>query len=914
VTRSAALALATAVLALALPAGALAATITVGKVADNTGAGNCSLRDAITSANNNVSPSGSGCNTGSTASPDTIVLGANTYALQLVNPGGVSEDSNATGDLDITEDVTIQGVSAATTIVDGAGLDRVFHVINNSSIVTLRDLSVTGGHAPDGADGGVGPTTVAPVNSVGDSGLGGQSGGGVLTEGSLTLSSVLVNDNFAGAGGDGGDGGPAGDGAIGQPGANSTGGAGGIGGNGGGVALETGAELHANDTTFTDNFAGAGGAGGNGGVGGEGGNDTTGANGGSSQGGEAGFGGQGGGIYSVGQTVQLSSSRLTANRAGASGAGGAGGTGGDGGIGSSVTGGTGGNSTGGSTVFGGFGGAIALQGSDILLADSVIDQNRAGASGAGGAGGNAGSGGAGSSGGGAGGNSTGGNGGPAGSSGGIDAFDTGVNIRRSTISGNLGGAGGAGGAAGASGQDNGPPGATAGGSGGSGGLVGGLSTGGSANDFESDNLTLSGNASGAGGAGGAGGTGPNQSTGGNGAIGGGPGGMLVSGGNALITHATIASNQPGAGGAGGSGGTGTTHTAGTAGASGAVGGFRAVGGNTNFRNTIIANNGASQCAGSLFNDGGHNLSFPEPPVVTCPASLHANPLLGPLADNGGGKPTRSLGAGSPAIDAVPASDPNCLETDARNIFRPRGAGCDVGAFESARPLVTTGASSAITTTSAKVAGLVNPNSRPTTYRFAYGKTAAYGSLTASVSAGSGTTAVPAVATLTGLAPNTLYHYRVVATNGDGTVNGADKTFTTSANPAGILPAFKGVSLPTKKARADKKGRVSVKVKCPAGAVVKCKGKLSLTTKIKIKRKGRPTKTKTVKLGSAKFSIAAGKSKTLRVKLSKANRRLLKARKKLKVAVRASATDNRGGKAKVKKGKLSLKPPKATKKK
>ena len=330
-----------------------------------------------------------------------------------------------------------------------------------------------------------------------------------------------------------------------------------------------------------------------------------------------------------------------------------------------------------------------------------------------------------------------------------------MNIRRSTISGNFAGAGGAGGDPGSSGLGTGPAGTTTGGNGGSGGLVGGLTSGGSEGDFESDNLTLFGNSAGDGGPGGPGGSGPAVSTGGNGANGGEPGGMAVTGGNALLTHTTIAANQSGGAGVGGDGGTGnTTSTDGLTGDPGDVGGFRASGGATVFRNTLIADNSGNQCGGSMFSNGGHTLSFPDD--LTCPAGLHGNPLLGDLADNGGSTPTVALGAGSAAIDAIPSLDPNCLDTDQRGIARHRGAGCDIGAFESARPLVTTGASSAVTATTAQLAGLVNPNTRATTYRFAFGKTAAYGSLTAPVNAGSGAAAVAAGAALTGLAPNTLY--------------------------------------------------------------------------------------------------------------------------------------------------------------
>ena len=367
-----------------------------------------------------------------------------------------------------------------------------------------------------------------------------------------------------------------------------------------------------------------------------------------------------------------------------------------------------------------------------------------------------------------------------------------------------------------------------------------------------------------------------------------------------LTHVTIAGNFAGGGTSGGAG-----TTPGSNGSDGTVGGFHSAG-NVAVRNSIIASNTANQCSGSGFTDGGHNISFPD--VNSCPASLHSDPLLAALTGNGGPTETMALGVGSPAIDAVPASGAFCTVTDQRDIDRPRGPACDIGAFESARPLVTTGAFSAITSTSAAVAGTVNPNQRATTYRFAFGKTTAYGSLTPSVAVAAGDSAVPASAALNGLEPSTLYHYRVTATNGDGTVVGADRTFTTAATPKGTRPTgggsstgtFGGVSILTKSARADRKGRVAVKLRCPPAAVVRCRGRLSLTAKVK---------RKTIKLGSARFDVAAGKTKTVRIKLSRSKRRLL-ARSKRLGSLTAAATDgHRGGKAKTAKGKLGVKAPK-----
>ena len=57
--------------------------------------------------------------------------------------------------------------------------------------------------------------------------------------------------------------------------------------------------------------------------------------------------------------------------------------------------------------------------------------------------------------------------------------------------------------------------------------------------------------------------------------------------------------------------------------------------------------------------------------------FNADPMLAPLADNGGPTPTHALLQGSPAIDAAGA----CSDTDQRGIARPQGAACDIGAFE-----------------------------------------------------------------------------------------------------------------------------------------------------------------------------------------------------------------------------------------
>jgi sugar lactone lactonase YvrE len=97
------------------------------------------------------------------------------------------------------------------------------------------------------------------------------------------------------------------------------------------------------------------------------------------------------------------------------------------------------------------------------------------------------------------------------------------------------------------------------------------------------------------------------------------------------------------------------------------------------------------------------------------------------------------------------------------------------------PNVTTGAASAITDTTADLAGTIDAIGDQTTYHFEYGLTTNYGSRApagAEAIAGSGRTPRTFSQTVKGLQRGTTYHYRLVATNSAGSTAGADGTFTT----------------------------------------------------------------------------------------------------------------------------------------
>jgi hypothetical protein len=83
--------------------------------------------------------------------------------------------------------------------------------------------------------------------------------------------------------------------------------------------------------------------------------------------------------------------------------------------------------------------------------------------------------------------------------------------------------------------------------------------------------------------------------------------------------------------------------------------------------------------GSLI--GNHDMTQVTVGIAAPPGTLYADPLLAPLADNGGPTATHALTAGSPAIDA--GSNTLSLAVDQRGSGYPReqGSAPDIGAFE-----------------------------------------------------------------------------------------------------------------------------------------------------------------------------------------------------------------------------------------
>jgi CSLREA domain-containing protein len=148
----------------------------------------CTLRAAIQEAN---------------ARPgrDTILLNAGTYTLDI---GGSNEDAAATGDLDITDDLTIDGCDNLVgncQIVARHG-DRIFDIRPGVN-VNLIGVTLSGGRAFEGAlirNQG----TLAIRNSDLRNGIATLSGGAITQgNGSLYMENSIVRDNSAAADGGG---------------------------------------------------------------------------------------------------------------------------------------------------------------------------------------------------------------------------------------------------------------------------------------------------------------------------------------------------------------------------------------------------------------------------------------------------------------------------------------------------------------------------------------------------------------------------------------------------------------------------------------------------------------------------------------------------------------------------------------
>ena len=181
-----------------------AAVITSNSTGDEFGenASACTLREAVQAANTNMAFGG--CPAGSSSGTDVILTpGA------ILSRGGAGEDSNATGDLDITSAIQIEGTGRSARLMSAikGSNDRIFDLTSSSAALYLSFLAMQGG-IPGGYQHGGVIRHIAGTLVVNDSGLSSglaDYGGGLYSSGAgtLQLTRVSVYDNVAGLRGGG---------------------------------------------------------------------------------------------------------------------------------------------------------------------------------------------------------------------------------------------------------------------------------------------------------------------------------------------------------------------------------------------------------------------------------------------------------------------------------------------------------------------------------------------------------------------------------------------------------------------------------------------------------------------------------------------------------------------------------------
>ena len=191
---------------------------------------------------------------------------------------------------------------------------------------------------------------------------------------------------------------------------------------------------------------------------------------------------------------------------------------------------------------------------------------------------------------------------------------------------------------------------------------------------------------------------------------------------------------------------------------------------------------------------------------------------------------------APAADADAGSQPGTIEVEdevggltGSQLYRvrlvqdrPAGGGSITSGettFETgpSAPTVSGTVASQLSDRAATLNGQLNPENQPTTYWFEYGLadclTNPCTSVAASESSGGGLR--PVAQGLTGLEPETVYHFRLVAANGTGTTAGPDRTFATLASGSAlpdrrayelVSPADTGSIVPSAKGLGEAEGR------------------------------------------------------------------------------------------------------------
>lgn len=170
------------------------------------------------------------------------------------------------------------------------------------------------------------------------------------------------------------------------------------------------------------------------------------------------------------------------------------------------------------------------------------------------------------------------------------------------------------------------------------------------------------------------------------------------------------------------------------------------------------------------------------PVSECKAEYgpstaygHSQPCVQSPAQIGSGSSTVEVHADLSSLTPGTVYHYRLVVTNANG----RGEGADKSLALPGPPAVSGESFSQLYEVEVNVRAQIDPDFRATTYHVEYGTSEAYGQSTPeSQSIGSDGSVYPVLVHLAGLAPGTTYHFRFVASNSLGTVDGQDATFTT----------------------------------------------------------------------------------------------------------------------------------------
>jgi hypothetical protein len=216
----------------------------------------------------------------------------------------------------------------------------------------------------------------------------------------------------------------------------------------------------------------------------------------------------------------------------------------------------------------------------------------------------------------------------------------------------------------------------------------------------------------------------------------------------------------------------------------------------------------------------------------------------------------------------------------------------------ALPVPSTGPATVISASSATLNGTVahgapSCQASPATFQFEYGTTREYGSVTPvrASAVGGGTGPTPVSASVTGVAPDTTFHYRLRATCGGAQTFGRDRAFTTATPPHPPTPPpsppwSSSATIASSTVRVGRRRYAAVRIRCRTRGARRCHGFLRLRRQLSAHNPAAPR--------PAAFSIAADTTKTVRVLVSRRAQRLAGRRRGLRARALARTTQPSGG--------------------